>query len=709
MNLGGALSTFLDLLTVMLGFTAIIVVHELGHFLAARWAGIRVLAFAVGFGPALVSWRKGLGFRRGSSDREYHGLSRAERAERNISPTEYRWNLLPLGGYVKMLGQDDADPSARSAEPDGYQSCVPWKRMIVISAGVVMNVILAAALFVIVFSAGLRTEPPRIGEVLPDSPAALAVAEAAESLDLRAAGLQPGDLVVAIDGEAPASFKDIAIAAAMTARGRSLAIDVERPGVDGPLRFNIAPRTDPSTRMMSIGAFPLASNALLLPKSPADRAAVEARLAALGIPGARAGMRLTEVNGAPAPRGVYDAIDAARRSGGSPVQVTFADAQGQARGSIRPTVELSTVQFFRDRERTSRVALETLAGLTPVMRIERLADNVSDPRLRPGDVFAVLGDLEWPNIAEGMAEIRRNGRTSIGVVVWRPADAGGGELIDLGQVPVRDGVIGFGAGTTASTDTRLARFPRLPRAPRADEPPPEPPSGAALPIAPGSRVLAADGAPVSTFADIRHAVLTALQRGSSTVELTVEEPLQNGRPPATGRYTWTLSAADRESLGRLTWICPLGPELFEPEQTILRAATASGGIDVVGALRMGLHETHAVMVQTYLTFARLFQGTVRVEHLKGPVGIAHIGTIIADRGVVWLLFFMAVVSVNLAVINFLPLPIVDGGHFLFLLWEQATGRPVSVAVQNVATLAGLALIGTVFLFVTYNDLVNLVR
>ncbi|MBL8991187.1 MAG: site-2 protease family protein, partial [Phycisphaerae bacterium] len=197
--------------------------------------------------------------------------------------------------------------------------------------------------------------------------------------------------------------------------------------------------------------------------------------------------------------------------------------------------------------------------------------------------------------------------------------------------------------------------------------------------------------------------------GSGTVELTVEEPLQNGRPPATGRYTWTLSAADRESLGRLTWICPLGPELFEPEQTILRAATASGGIDVVGALRMGLHETHAVMVQTYLTFARLFQGTVRVEHLKGPVGIAHIGTIIADRGAVWLLFFMAVVSVNLAVINFLPLPIVDGGHFLFLLWEQTTGRPVSVAVQNVATLAGLALIGSVFLFVTYNDLVNLFR
>ncbi|MBL8990316.1 MAG: site-2 protease family protein, partial [Phycisphaerae bacterium] len=596
MNVGAVLDTSLDLLTVMLGFTAIIVVHELGHFLAARWAGIRVLAFAVGFGPAVLSWRKGLGLRRGSSDREYAGLSRAERAERNISPTEYRWNILPLGGYVKMLGQDDADPSARSAEPDSYQSCAPWKRMIVISAGVVMNVILAAALFVVVFSAGLRTEPPLIGEVLPDSPAATAVADNAGSLGILDPGLQPGDRIVAIDGVAPASFKDIAIAAAMTARGRSLAIEVERPGLEGVLRFVVSPRVDPATRMMSIGAFPLASGALLSPKRPADRAALEARLAALGVPGVRPGMRLTEVNGAPAPRAAYDAVAAARRSGGAPVQLTFADAQGQARGSIRPIVELSASYFFRDNERSAKVAVETLAGLTPVMRIERVADTVSDPRLRAGDVFAVLGDLEWPNIAEGMAEIRRNGRASIGVVVWRPNAQGSGELIDLGQVPVRDGVIGFNAGTTAASDTLLARFPRLPPAPRADEPAPDAPSAAALPIAPGSRIRSVNGEPVSSFADIRNAVLLAMQRGGSTVELTVDEPLQNGLPPATGRYTWTLTAADREALARLTWLSPLGPELFEPEQTVLRAATAAGGVDIPGALAMGIHETHAVMV-----------------------------------------------------------------------------------------------------------------
>jgi regulator of sigma E protease len=68
---------------------------------------------------------------------------------------------------------------------------------------------------------------------------------------------------------------------------------------------------------------------------------------------------------------------------------------------------------------------------------------------------------------------------------------------------------------------------------------------------------------------------------------------------------------------------------------------------------------------------------------------------------------MALISVNLAVINFLPLPIVDGGQFLFLVFEGIRGRPVPVAVQNAATIAGLVLIGTVFLIVTFHDITNL--
>ena len=109
------------------------------------------------------------------------------------------------------------------------------------------------------------------------------------------------------------------------------------------------------------------------------------------------------------------------------------------------------------------------------------------------------------------------------------------------------------------------------------------------------------------------------------------------------------------------------------------------------------------MLQTYVTFARLFDGTVKVEHLQGPVGIAHIGTVVASRGFIWLLFFLALISVNLAVVNFLPLPIVDGGQFLMILYEQLRGRPLPIKVQEIVTIAGIVLIGAMFLMVTFND------
>ena len=74
-----------------------------------------------------------------------------------------------------------------------------------------------------------------------------------------------------------------------------------------------------------------------------------------------------------------------------------------------------------------------------------------------------------------------------------------------------------------------------------------------------------------------------------------------------------------------------------------------------------------------------------------------------------MMFFMGMISVNLAVINFLPLPIVDGGQFLFLVFEQVRGRPVPIKIQNAATLAGLVLIASLFLFITYNDIVGLFK
>ncbi len=717
------LGTLFDLALVLGGFTLIIVIHELGHFLAARWAGIRVLAFAVGFGPALCSYRRGLGWRRGSSEDEL--VSIARRAGRTIdehaiapplvpgvSATEYRVNLLPLGGYVKMLGQDDADPSARSAAADSYQSAPVWKRMVVISAGVIFNLITAALIFVVVFTAGLETEPATIGDVRPESPAARALALNAAEAGVTRPGLQPGDRVLQVDGETPDSFKDVALAAAMASRGHPVDLTVAREGVEQPLRFAIVPSVNDQTRILDLGVGVAAGNEVLgRGWSPARRAEIARTLAGRGLDGIEPGMRLVGVEGRPA-RSFYDLQRAVAASRGLPVNAEFETDAGERRGvTLTPAAELPTALYDTP---LGRVEVEELLGLTPVIKARQVRPESGGAAagLVADDVFMRLGDLEWPNIPEAILEINRGKRTTIPITVARGASPDAWTPVDLGPVPVKRGVVGFDFTSTAATSPVLARYPRLLSPVLTGElatlPPAQPgtPSGAGLDLAPGSLVLSVNGTPVSTLAEIRNALQSAAEghgAGSFTARLRVRPPLADRAAAAAAEHEvdWTLRADEIVQLKSLGWTSPLPSFAFLPEKTVLRGDTPGQ------AIALGLRETRRVMVSTYLTFARLFEGTVRVEHLKGPVGIAHVGTLLADRGVIWLLFFMAVISVNLAVINFLPLPIVDGGQFVFLLWEGITGRPVSVLVLNIATLAGLALIGSVFLVVTFNDLARL--
>jgi regulator of sigma E protease len=91
----------------------------------------------------------------------------------------------------------------------------------------------------------------------------------------------------------------------------------------------------------------------------------------------------------------------------------------------------------------------------------------------------------------------------------------------------------------------------------------------------------------------------------------------------------------------------------------------------------------------------------------GPLGIVNAGTKFAYKGNDWLIWFLSMISANLAVVNFLPIPIVDGGLFVFLILEKLQGKPLSARAQSVAQIIGLALILSVFLFVTYQDIARM--
>jgi regulator of sigma E protease len=205
-----------SLLLLIFGFGFVIFWHELGHFLAAKMVGIRVEQFAVGFGQAILAWRKGIGVRVGSTTKEFEARiqqhlatqspevqlkekdeftgPQVDRAadELGLGETEYRLNWIPLGGYVKMLGQDDLRPNANSDNPRAYNKQSIASRMFVVSAGVIMNIFLAAVGFMVLFLIGFRVAPAVIGHVQPNSPASLAVAEDGKT----SAPLRTGDRIL---------------------------------------------------------------------------------------------------------------------------------------------------------------------------------------------------------------------------------------------------------------------------------------------------------------------------------------------------------------------------------------------------------------------------------------------------------------------------------------------------------------------------------
>jgi len=666
-DIGGPIGSALNLLVIVLGFSAIVFVHELGHFLAAKWAGIRVLAFSLGFGRVVVSYRRGVGFVRGSSDRIYREtVQKHPRGACPVGATEYRLSALPLGGYVKMLGQEDLNPGAVSDAPDSYQNCTIPKRLVVIGAGVVMNLVSAAILFIIVFMAGLPTMPPVVGQVPDGSPAASAAAMTPGIDD----GIVPGDRIVSINSRGVRSYRDIATEAAMAHRGGTRVV-VERAGSDERLAFRAALEPGP-LGLLSLGVLPSRSTTLLT----TDRVDEWERIAdRVGLAGVPPGSTLHSEAGGEIPD-ARELLDAARHAEALTYRVR--PPQGEP---FEIEVETEPRLMESGYEIEDAVGtLEHILGLTGVMMVDPDSPaEITGQGLEPGDVFVRLGEATYPSLTEGIRVIRAHKGERIAILVRR-GQGDSARDIELTPSVGDDGRIGFLPSTTTRRNARIGTPIRG--------------SSAASWAVPGSRITHADGRPVGSLADLPGVIRDAPNPGAITIRL--ETPSGEGR-----ELEWRLdpSASGRAAgLGRRWPGGELVLSLMLPRMEIDREPNP------VAAIGRGLHESRRVMIQTYLTFLRLFQGTVRVEHLKGPVGIAHIGTLIADEGLIKVLFFLGLISINLAVINFLPLPIVDGGQFLMLCYEWVRGRPIPIPIQNAVTMLGLVLIGSVFLFVTFNDI-----
>jgi regulator of sigma E protease len=183
------------LLAFLFVLGVLIFVHELGHFLAARFHGVRVITFSLGFGPKLLKFTRG--------------------------ETEYCVSAVPLGGYVKMAGENPDDP--RAGKPDEFLSKTKWQRFQILVAGPVMNIVTAVVILAIVLAQGgvipvYQDEPAIIGTVLTDSPAARA-------------GIATGDQIVRVENDDIETWEDLDMAIG-TRPDRDVTVVLRRNGTE---------------------------------------------------------------------------------------------------------------------------------------------------------------------------------------------------------------------------------------------------------------------------------------------------------------------------------------------------------------------------------------------------------------------------------------------------------------------------------------------
>ena len=251
----------------------LVFVHELGHFMAARRLGVRVLTFSLGFGPKLLKFRRG--------------------------DTEYCVSAIPLGGYVKMAGENPDDP--RTGRPDEFLSKTKWERFQILIMGPAMNIILAVVVMAIVLAQGAEVpvyqdQPPVVGAITPGSPAAQA-------------GIQPGDRILTVAGDQVDTWDDLFIAIG-TRPDRDVLVTLLRDGTTQSV--TVRPVAETRFEIGNIGVLPDINPivASVIAGEPAERAGLMAGDVVLAVNGERMVTR-TQL------------IEAISRNGGREIELTI--------------------------------------------------------------------------------------------------------------------------------------------------------------------------------------------------------------------------------------------------------------------------------------------------------------------------------------------------------------------------------------------------
>ncbi len=727
-----------NVLKVLLGFGSVILVHEFGHFLVAKLSGIKVEVFSIFMPPTLLGVQRtedGLRFRvlpklvtkdkeegAGKKDAE-EPAEKEKKAEAGTEPeaeveakaksqakakpeepqdesllsftigkggkaweTEYRIGLIPLGGFVKMLGQEDVGTVKSTGDPRSFANKSVGTRAAVLTAGVAFNVISAVIIFMIVFLVGIELPPPVIGEVEPNSPAARA-------------GWVVGDEVIEIAGKSKdLDFSHIGMAAALSDVNEAVPVKIRHEnGKEEEYRI-VAEESETSMgKMRRFGvmqAYNLTVEEVSDANSLRERTGLQSGDVIKSIDGEHVQTHWEFVQLVENAVSRSVSISAERTEGAELIETQIGLEWLFAEGyEIESESELYHIYSMVPRLRITaagKVAMpkgrpermkDWIKGILSFGRASGQEDVEDGPVLEAGDIILAIGGVENPTYREvrEVTEAHKdkelpvkvlradaNGVEERLVVTVTPRRPKGSERVLIGIAVVLDAEHTVVAKTIDTGD-----------------------GPAKLGIPGGATIVAVDGAPVSSFYDVADEI-RKYKDERITIDYRVDEQVA-------GSVALNVGGGDGESITVKSVLSE-----YVPFKNLERLYRAGGPVE---AVVMGGRRTVMFITQTYVTLKRLVGRSVSPKNLIGPVGILSVTYRIAkDRPVIYIFYFLGLISAVIAVFNFLPVPPLDGGLIALLIIERIKGSALSERVQTVIAYVGWIAIGTLFLYVTFNDI-----
>jgi len=210
----------------------------------------------------------------------------------------------------------------------------------------------------------------------------------------------------------------------------------------------------------------------------------------------------------------------------------------------------------------------------------------------------------------------------------------------------------------------------------------------------GDRITALDGEPIRSFSELSPLVQKLGERGGAAMieverdgeRLALEIQPARHRDPASGREYWALGVAPPQQAPRYDAVQQFGP---------------------LAAIPAAFRETGRLTSESLGMIRRMLTGHASVRNISGPITIAQVANATAKRGLDWFLYFLALLSLSLAIINLLPIPVLDGGHLLYYLIELVKGSPLSERAMANGQYVGLAMLASLMGLAFYNDILRL--